>query len=222
MAKIDAFVAHSFEEEDKTLVDKFLRYLDAFGRLGFEWEDAEEAESTGLADKVKAKMEGKNAFVGIFTKKYPIDKWFKTQPRMLNILIKAITCIFTCILRRKLLFRNIKYCASSWIFQESGYAICKKNRLLFLVEDGIVDKGGLQGDLEYIYFSRESPEKSFVKIGQMVNKWLSEEYEEVEKPTTFFELPKKAKEEKPKTKEEKTILEIYETILVDKNIVKAE
>lgn len=217
MAKISAFVAHSFEDEDKMLIDKFLRYLYSFRRLGFEWEDAEEAESEGLANKVKAKMEGKNAFVGIFTKKYPVDRWFKTRQNLLNILIKVVPCI----LKPKSLFRKIKYCASSWIFQESGYAICKKTRLLFLVEKGIIDIGGLQGDLEYVYFLREAPEECFVKIGEIINKWIAEEFEELEKPTTLVELPKKS-EKKPKVKKKDPLYDIFITILVDKDIEKAE
>lgn len=216
MAKISAFVAHSFEDEDKMLIDKFLRYLNAFRHLGFEWEDAEEAESEGLANKVKAKMEGKNAFVGIFTKKYPVDRWFKTRRNFLNILMKAVPCI----LKPKSLLRNIKYCASSWIFQESGYAICKETKLLFLVEEGIIDIGGLQGQLEYVPFLRETPEKSFPKINQIINKWMGEEYKEFEKPLTAVELPKKRKEEAKA--EEKALLRIYQTIFIEKDAEKAE
>lgn len=215
MAKISAFVGHSFEDVDRTLVNKFLDHLDTFRPLGFEWVDAEEAESTGLANKVKAKMEEKNAFIGIFTKKYPIDRWFVMRRKRLDILRQSISLF----LRPKVLFRNSGYNASPWIFQESGYGICKKMELLFLVEERIMDKGGLQGDLEYVFFSRENPEKSFEKINEIINKWLAKEYEVLEKPTTILELPRKPKEEKP---EAIMLRKIYDAIFVEKNEEKAD
>jgi hypothetical protein len=57
---------------------------------------------------------------------------------------------------------------SDWIIQEIGMAIGRGLDLILLVEDGVSDPGGLQGDVEYIRFQRDAPEKSFGKILEMI------------------------------------------------------
>jgi phosphoglycolate phosphatase-like HAD superfamily hydrolase len=70
MIGIKAFVAHSFNEADKELVRTFLDHFRALSKAnpGFAWDHAEEAEATPLSEKVLAKIQDKNVFIGICTK----------------------------------------------------------------------------------------------------------------------------------------------------------
>jgi tetratricopeptide (TPR) repeat protein len=58
---------------------------------------------------------------------------------------------------------------SDWVIQEIGMAVGRGLDVILLVENGIRDPGGLQGDIEYIPFEREHPEKSFNKILEMLS-----------------------------------------------------
>ena len=70
MKQLRAFVGHSFDDQDQQLVRSFQDYFDSLkGTIDFEWDHAKRAEPRELCKKVKAKMEGKNLFIGIFTKK---------------------------------------------------------------------------------------------------------------------------------------------------------
>jgi hypothetical protein len=54
------------------------------------------------------------------------------------------------------------------MIQEIGLAIGRRMDLILLVESGVRQPGGLQGNLEYITFDRNSPEKSFGKVLEMI------------------------------------------------------
>jgi hypothetical protein len=58
---------------------------------------------------------------------------------------------------------------SDWVIQEIGLARGKNLSLILLMERGVRKPGGLQGDVEYISFDREAPEKAFGKIVEMLN-----------------------------------------------------
>ncbi|MDA1107970.1 MAG: hypothetical protein O2845_06320 [Proteobacteria bacterium] len=71
MTELNAFVGHSFTEDDAAVVRKFLDYFDQIKKFGisFEWDHAKAAEPRELAAKVLALIQGKNLFIGICTKK---------------------------------------------------------------------------------------------------------------------------------------------------------
>jgi hypothetical protein len=71
MSNVNAFVGHSFTDNDKAIVDVFLELLTTFKetRNDFTWEHALKAESRELAAKVLEKIEDKNTFIGICTRK---------------------------------------------------------------------------------------------------------------------------------------------------------
>ena len=156
MKGLKAFVAHSFNKDrDGSVVKTFLEYFDSLkDTSGFEWDHAEKAELKAISQKVIEKIEGKNLFVGIFTgKDYRIE-----QDKL------------------KSLFRSFKFgkresfkaCSSDWIIQESGYALAKGLYLLFLIEAGVDVNAGLQGDLQFINFSRDNPSACFTEINQIL------------------------------------------------------
>src|SRR5258708_313432 len=159
MEQLRAFVGHSFSQVDELLVRQFLDYFDTLSQLpiGFTWEHAEDAEPTELSTKIHRLISDKNVFIGICTRKEAaIDPeqlkkyWFWKN----KIVADHIA---------------VKYKTSDWIIQEIGLAIGRNMQLVLLVEEGLRSPGGLQGNLEYIPFSREHPESSFPKILEMLN-----------------------------------------------------
>lgn len=156
MAKLKAFVGHSFNEEDSSVIATFLKYFDSLKDIGFEWEHAERAAAKELADKVVEMMEGKNLFIGIFTKKIK-----QIDPDHL------VPCFWN---KQNLKAPSHKYSwtTSDWVIQESGYALGKGMKVIFITEDGIEPVGGLQGNLEYIPFNRENIAQCFSKLNEMI------------------------------------------------------
>ena len=139
MKKIKAFVGHSFNESDESVIKAFLDYFNSLKEsMNFEWDHAEGSEIKAVSQKVKEKMEGKNLFIGIFT-----AKDFRIYPDKL----KNSIFIPKYFLGLK---SNFSKGSSEWIVQESGYALAKDMKLLFLIENGVSPPEGLQGDLEYI------------------------------------------------------------------------
>lgn len=184
--KTKAFIAHSFLDEDKPLINKFLGYLDSFKDI-LEWEHAKEPQPMGLSNKVKEMMKDKDVFIGIFTRKYSIGIWTK------------------------------KWLPSLWIVQESGYAVGKEMKLIFLVEDVISknDLEGLQADYELIFFPRRNPEKSFDKINHMILE-IFKRISKIEPYSTGVNPEENRQEEKKKSeKTEPLNLQLFKAIKED-------
>ena len=193
MSKIAAFVGHSFTDNDKEVVDKFLAYFDTLTDMGigFSWEHAEKAEPKILSQKVKETMEGKNLFIGICTEKENIiDK------------IKLKNCPFDKkSMKAKIEDFNRK--CSDWIIQEIGYALGRDMDLILLLENNLRRPGGLQSDVEHITFNRSEPEKTFKKILEMITSLMPKReisaMGQVDKPSEENEvkdLPKSDDKEK--------------------------
>ncbi len=159
MTEIRAFVGHSFTDDDAEVVGKFLKYFDQLSKieLKFSWEHAEAAEPKVLADKVMSLLADKNVFIGICTKKERV------------IPDNSLTKAFFRPSVRKAQEKEFHWKTSDWIIQEIGLAKGKKLDLILLVERGVREPGGLQGNVEYIKFDRAAPHVSFGKILEMIN-----------------------------------------------------
>jgi tetratricopeptide (TPR) repeat protein len=160
--QLKAFVGHSFTDNDSAVVDKFLKFFTTITKMniGFSWDHAEEAEAKELAEKVKVLIEDKNLFIGICTiKEAVIDPTKLTKAIFDKKMIKTEKAAF---------FSK----TSDWIIQEIGLAIGLNMDLILLLENGVREPGGLQGNIEYIPFDREAPEKSFNKILEMIKSIL--------------------------------------------------
>ena len=157
MSELKAFVGHSFAVDDEDTIRPILEYLNQIQEmnLGFSWENAKPAEPRELAEKVLSLIEDKNLFIGICTKKEIVTDYGNLEKKLFS---RGYVCARE---------ENISWKTSDWIIQEIGLAIGRKMEVILLIEHGVQKPGGLQGDLEYIEFSRESPEKSFVKILEM-------------------------------------------------------
>jgi tetratricopeptide (TPR) repeat protein len=159
MVAIRAFVAHSFTEDDEILVGRFLKYFDQLSKydINFSYVHAEAAQPKVLAEKVKLLLANANVLIAICTKK----------ERMISPSVLAETWFPRGFLKAPQ--REFLWKTSDWIIQEIGLAIGRGLDLILLLEDGVQNPGGLQGDLEYISFNRDSPERSFGKIIDMLN-----------------------------------------------------
>lgn len=159
MTQIHAFIGHSFTENDKSVVDKFLQYLDQLSEVlpAFTWKHAEHAEPSIVSEKVFRLLDGKNLFIGICTKKEMVissEKLGKT---------------FFSEKKWQGLKQDFLWKTSDWIIQEIGLAIGLKLNVILLLEQGVKAPGALQGNLEYITFDRDAPERCFGKILEMIS-----------------------------------------------------
>lgn len=157
MNKIRAFVGHSFAEDDEPTIKIFLDYFNSLTDIGFEWETAERAEPRTLSIKVRQKIEGKDLFIGIFTVK--------------NRQIDPSKLKQNAVFKRDHLSghkADFNWNTSDWVIQESGYALGKGMELIILLEEGLNPIGGLQGDLNYIPFSRSCPSLCFQEVNEMI------------------------------------------------------
>lgn len=158
MSRVAAFVGHSFSEADKEVVRQFLDFFDRVAKMniGFSWEHAEYAEPSVLSEKVLRLVKDKNVFIGICT-----GKEYVIQPGKLNSGLIDRTVLIG---KRN----DYETKTSDWIIQEIGLAIGKDMSVVLLVEEGVRDPGGLQGDLEYIPFGRKEPSRCFSKLLEML------------------------------------------------------
>jgi tetratricopeptide (TPR) repeat protein len=158
MNPIRAFVGHSFSSADQGVNAAFLKYLTDVAETlsNFSWEHAEGAEPKDVREKVLARLEDKNLFIGICTRKeraiadaHLKKPWYSDRLRIAADV-------------------EFEWKTSDWIIQEIGLAVGRGMDLILLVEEGVRAPGGLQGDIEYIPFNREAPERSFGKLLQML------------------------------------------------------
>jgi hypothetical protein len=158
MTQLNAFVGHSFAAHDRSAVDAFLKYFNQVKNMdiGFAWESAESAEPKDLADKVMSAIKDKNLFIGICTKKEAtIETAHLSAGRFKKKILRGPEDQFF-------------WKTSDWIIQEIGLAIGRGMDLILLIESGLRQPGGLQGNLEYIQFERKAPEKSFGKLLEII------------------------------------------------------
>ena len=157
MEQIQAFVGHSFGQEDEQVVQRFLKFLTTISHTlpHFSWEHALRPEPRGIDEKVLDLFGGKNLFIGICTRKERVvaateARWWLPEGK---VVANA---------------RDLEWKTSDWVIQEIGLATGRAMSVILLVENGVRKPGGLQGSLEYIPFSRETPEASFDTLLGMI------------------------------------------------------
>lgn len=150
---MNAFVGHSFDSKDKSVVDCFISFLT---RNGILYEDGEKPQNKDISDKIKRRIDGNQIFVGIFTIDQEIKQVNKKSSwwERMTSKNKEVPPLFT---------------TSNWVIQESGYAIAKNKELIFLVENGIYKFPELQGDLEITPFDRNSLDKAELKLLSIIH-----------------------------------------------------
>lgn len=158
MPEIRAFVGHSFSPGDAAVVTAFLSYFEELQRVlpSFSWVHAQAAEPRELAQKVLSLMADRNVFIGICTRRELVIASPKLKPTLLPAGgLKAKADAF-------------EWKTSEWVIQEIGLALGRGISLVLLLEIGCRRPGGLQGDVEFIPFDRDAPERAFVKLLEMI------------------------------------------------------
>lgn len=72
--------------------------------------------------------------------------------------------IFT---RRDKLEGKDAWSTSAWVIEEKAYAVAQKRQLILLKEERVDNIGGMQGDYEFIEFSRENISKAVLSLIQL-------------------------------------------------------
>ncbi|MCI0660082.1 MAG: hypothetical protein L0220_03310 [Acidobacteria bacterium] len=72
--------------------------------------------------------------------------------------------IFTC---RDKVARKSEWTTSSWVIDEKAYALGRQKSLILLKEKGVGSIGGIQGDYEYLEFSRNELELLVIQLLQL-------------------------------------------------------
>jgi hypothetical protein len=184
MVEVRAFVGHSFTDDDKGVVSQFLEYFDALRKINssFSWDHARAAEPKQLAEKVLALVKGCNVFIGICTKKELV-----APPSAGTRFLRRFVCPQDA----------LQWKTSDWVIQEIGLAVGRDMHVILLVENGVRSPGGLQGNIEYIPFSRPTPEKSFNRIAEMIHAIGLDQATSSTSVTAATTAPEPAKEAEP-------------------------
>jgi len=66
--------------------------------------------------------------------------------------------------RRDKIAGKREWTASPWVIEEKAYAVAKRKMLILLKEEGIASIGGIQGDYEYLEFSRDRLHQLVLRI----------------------------------------------------------
>src|SRR3989304_8331404 len=202
-----AFVGHSFEEKDSQIVDKIIKFLES---TGIKCQTGEKAQNKSIAEKVKERILNNDIFVGIFT----CGKEIALNGSLFNFFNKERA-----------------YTTSNWVIQECGFAIGSNKELILLVEKGIYKFPELQGDLEVIYFNRESLEETFLKLNQMIefvkskkikgiSSEIQERLEDFEKQGA--ERQKEKDKEEIKERKDEVFEKLYDAIFEEEDYAKAQ
>lgn len=69
--------------------------------------------------------------------------------------------------RRDKLARKPEWTTSAWVIDEKAYALGQQKRLILLKENGVGSIGGIQGDYEYLEFSRDKLDELAIKLLQL-------------------------------------------------------
>lgn len=148
-----AFIGHSFADGDMEVINKILKFI---GTTDIEYQTGEKAQNKSIASKVKERILNNDIFIGIFT----FDK--------------KIECLTG---------DKEYYTTSNWVIQESGFAIGNKKGLILLVEKEekktIYKFPELQGDLELVYFNRNSLDEAFIKLNEIIHSLKEEQLESI-------------------------------------------
>ena len=205
MAGISAFIGRSFNEEDKRLWQKIATSLNSLKRIGFSWEDAEETQAKSISDKVKERIERNDIFIGILTKRDPICNT--------HMAIGTKHC---------LLAKIVGYSASYWVIQESGYAMGKGKKVIFLIEDGLDIPGSLNADYEYVPLYRDNLLATSTKLTEIISNEIGMKIGPLGKESSELESSEKDAEmfaaEKPEIEEEEETSSKLQEILDAVNV----
>jgi hypothetical protein len=136
---VTAFIARSFATEDGAV---FETVAEVIRGAGVSVSTGESPEALTIASKVRGRIDGSDLFVALMTHRHRVEE-------------------------KKL------WTTSPWVIEEKGYALAQNpgRPIILLVEEGIPvpsETGGLAGDMEVIFFTRERFTLAATKLRQML------------------------------------------------------
>ncbi len=78
--------------------------------------------------------------------------------------IEGATFFLGIFTRRDRLTRRAEWTTSPWVIDEKAYALANRKKLILIREAGVQSIGGIQGDYEYIEFTRENLVDLFIRL----------------------------------------------------------
>jgi hypothetical protein len=116
---------------------------------------------------------GPNTIVERFLTASGIQVVTGERPSAGSVSAKVRTRIESCDLfvgiftRRQRIGRKQEWTTSAWVVDEKAYAFAKEKRLILIREVGVQSIGGLQGDYEYLEFSRDDMTELVIKLVEL-------------------------------------------------------
>lgn len=162
--RIRAFIGRSFLEQDERLWYEVRKLSESLRPIGFDFEDAKEAQLRPISDKVRQGVERNDFYIGILTRRLPVGERV-TEP---NVLKRVVSSLFTP-------KQDSQWTTSNWVVQESGYALGKGKRVLLLIEVGVdFPTADLDADTEWIPFDRSAISECSTRLVSMIGNLISE------------------------------------------------
>jgi len=125
--------------------------------IGQSFSDSDKAVNKAVADILEAI--GITVATGEKPKADTISEKVKNLIETQSVFIGVFT-------RRDKIARKPEWTTSPWVIDEKAYALGRQKRLILLKEEGVGSIGGIQGDYEYIEFSRGKLELMLVRLVQ--------------------------------------------------------
>jgi thioredoxin-like negative regulator of GroEL len=136
---IRVFVGRSFLAEDEQVWNEIRKMLQNLRPVGLEFEDASEAQPRPISKKIREGIDRTDVYIGILTRRFPI---YSDTPGDGKGEVHHNT--------------PQNWGTSSWVVQESGYALGKDKRVILLLEEGVdFPKSDLDADQERVIFTRD-------------------------------------------------------------------
>ncbi len=162
--RISAFVGRSFLPEDEPVWYEIRNILESLRPMGFKFEDAKEAQLRPISEKVRQGIERNDFYIGILTRRFPITD----KPTKMTIVRRIFSDI-----------QSVKipsgWTTSDWVVQESGFALGKGKKVLFLIEEGVnFPRSDLSADTEWISFDRSALSQCTNRLVSMIGNLIAE------------------------------------------------
>ncbi len=151
--RVTAFVGRSFLPDDDGLWQEIRELLEALRPFGFVFEDAKEPQPRPVSEKVREGINRNDLYVGVLSRRAPIQ-----SPGLVARLS-----------------RTSRWATSTWVVQESGYALGRDKRVLLLIEEGIdFPTANLDADTEWIAFKRGAVVDIAPRLTAMIGHFIAE------------------------------------------------
>lgn len=161
--RLTAFVGRSVLSIDELVWPDIRAILESFRPLGFDFEDAREAQLRPISEKVRELIERNHIYIGILTRRSPLGP--------LQIPTSLLRRLWT---QMRSPTRAGLWSTSPWAVQVSGFAIGRGKKVLLMIEESVdFPVADLDADTEWIPFHRDSIPNCAPRLVQMITNLLA-------------------------------------------------